>query len=322
MAGTVLTIRGGGRSWQVDLKPEGAVIGRSPGCDVVIDSPDVSRRHARIFRSSPDRWTIEDLGSSNGIFINGERLVSRSIMTGDVIEIGPALLSLGQTSRVPADEAVSSTTPRVLVEDFGTEVFYDRPRIEDCVTPPCPGRLKIARERLSGMADQDEAYAEACRLLAQGGTAAAAVFRVPTKAWSMPKTPAVLACHFGVDSEDTVLEGGRRAAPWHYGLRISRRLLEAVRVETRPLMTKSIFSCDSEITISLVDEHSPRALICVPLDRRDQTIDLLYVDVSLDERTAPGAEETFAFVQAVAREARTVPRPASDGCRSSATALR
>jgi len=66
-------------------------------------------------------------------------------------------------------------------------------------------------------------------------------------------------------------------------------------------MTKSIFSCDTRITLSLIDEHSPRALICVPLGATDQAIDLLYVDVPIDERSGPSAEETFAFVQAVAR---------------------
>ena len=69
-------------------------------------------------------------------------------------------------------------------------------------------------------------------------------------------------------------------------------------------MTKSIYPCDTEVTVSLIDEQSPRALICAPLGSLEDAVDLLYVDIPIDERTAPGPEEMFAFVQAVAR--RTV----------------
>ena len=66
-------------------------------------------------------------------------------------------------------------------------------------------------------------------------------------------------------------------------------------------MTKSIFSCDTQVTVSLIDEFSPRALMCVSLGAVGQSVDLLYVDVPIDERRKPSAEEKFAFVQAVAR---------------------
>ena len=67
-------------------------------------------------------------------------------------------------------------------------------------------------------------------------------------------------------------------------------------------MTKTIYSCDTEVTISLIDEHSPRALICVPLGTREDTTDLLYVDAPMDDRSGPSPEEMFAFVQAVAQQ--------------------
>ena len=66
-------------------------------------------------------------------------------------------------------------------------------------------------------------------------------------------------------------------------------------------MTKSIYTCDTQVTVSLIDEQSPRALICAPLGSLADAVDLLYVDVPIDERTAPDAEEMFAFVQVVAQ---------------------
>ncbi len=67
LAGTVLHIG-----------PEGVVLGRAPGCDVVVTDPSVSRRHAEI-RPSGGGWELRDLGSSNGTWI-GERRVDRALL--------------------------------------------------------------------------------------------------------------------------------------------------------------------------------------------------------------------------------------------------
>ena len=51
----------------------------------------------------------------------------------------------------------------------------------------------------------------------------------------------------------------------------------------------------------MIDEQSPRALICAPVNSTGERVDLLYVDVPINERRQPSTEEIFAFVQAVAR---------------------
>ena len=302
MQPTKLTIRRGNQNWQVNLDPEGAIIGRRSTCDVVIDSPDVSRRHAKVFCESSDRWMIEDLGSSNGTFVNGRRAASCPISPGDIIEIGPVRLSLGQAPEHWTTIPSQPELPNIIVEDFGTEVFYSRPRIEECTRQPCAERLKNIRQRLSELPGQDAVYSEICRALTQSPKTAAAIFRLPAKAKPMPSAPDVLAYHFGSSPGETHVGSIYNWHPSHHGFRVSHRLLEAVRTDEHPLMTKSIFSCDDEITISLIDEHCPRALICTPLGSVAQAVDLLYVDVPIDERTPPGPEEMFAFVQAVARQ--------------------
>jgi predicted component of type VI protein secretion system len=68
--------------------PAGAVIGRSRDCDVVLDDPNVSRHHAEV-RPSGGSWIVNDLGSTNGIKVNGRRIRGpESLKRGDVIEIG------------------------------------------------------------------------------------------------------------------------------------------------------------------------------------------------------------------------------------------
>jgi hypothetical protein len=70
------------------LGAEGLVLGRGAGCDVALDGDDISRRHARI-APSEDGVIVEDLGSRNGVFVNGRRIDGQAPLTvGDVVTVG------------------------------------------------------------------------------------------------------------------------------------------------------------------------------------------------------------------------------------------
>ncbi len=59
----------------VDLRDDTIVIGRHPGCDIRVPDETVSRRHARIIVAEGG-YFIEDLGSRNGTYVNGQRVTS------------------------------------------------------------------------------------------------------------------------------------------------------------------------------------------------------------------------------------------------------
>ncbi len=72
-------------------------IGRSKRCDLVLSDPTVSRTHGCLNRDDQGRWKYKDLGSSNGTYVNGERLRqgdSIYIEPGDRIEIGESVCTL------------------------------------------------------------------------------------------------------------------------------------------------------------------------------------------------------------------------------------
>lgn len=65
------------------LPASGATIGRSRECDIVLADSNVSRRHAEIRPGAQGRWTIADLGSTNGVRVNG-----RSVPAGQSAPLG------------------------------------------------------------------------------------------------------------------------------------------------------------------------------------------------------------------------------------------
>ena len=70
------------------LPPKGSTIGRSHDCDIVLDDAGISRHHADV-RPGPDGWTVEDLGSTNGVLLNGRRIHEpQPLRPGDRIELG------------------------------------------------------------------------------------------------------------------------------------------------------------------------------------------------------------------------------------------
>ena len=71
------------------IGPSGATIGRSRECDVVLGDSNVSRKHARIELGEDGAWSVEDLGSTNGVQVNGARVTSRTVLrSGDRLDVG------------------------------------------------------------------------------------------------------------------------------------------------------------------------------------------------------------------------------------------
>ncbi|QRN94828.1 DUF4388 domain-containing protein [Archangium violaceum] len=72
------------------------VIGRSSELDMVLVEDMVSRKHARIIVNGAGQISIEDLGSTNGTFVNGEKVKQATLKEGDRILIGTSILKLIQ----------------------------------------------------------------------------------------------------------------------------------------------------------------------------------------------------------------------------------
>ncbi len=97
------------------------VLGRSSECQVRFPDADTSRRHAKIVCEA-GRFVVHDLDSTNGTFVNGERVERRELCPGDRLQIGANAITFCQVACEldPGDEGAKTT---LLARPVRAEVF-------------------------------------------------------------------------------------------------------------------------------------------------------------------------------------------------------
>jgi hypothetical protein len=92
---STLVVKGGS-----DAKPRtvrlsaSMTIGRAPECELRVDDTYASQQHARLFAKN-DSWFVEDLGSTNGTFVNEQKLAAPAMLQpGDTVRIGQTTMEL------------------------------------------------------------------------------------------------------------------------------------------------------------------------------------------------------------------------------------
>ena len=98
-----------------DLIQDKITIGRSPANEISITDPEISRKHAQLIRQESG-YALEDLGSTNGSFVNDRRVVGLTpLHHGDVIDLGEAI-SLVYVVETPEDDSTLVETGKSLAE--------------------------------------------------------------------------------------------------------------------------------------------------------------------------------------------------------------
>lgn len=118
------------------LLPEGEhLVGRAPECAVHLDNPRISRHHARL-QVSAQGVRVYDLGSRNGVFLNGRRISDAAASGGDRLGFGPLEFSLEREGEAPAAAAAGPET-----EEFPSQIL-ERGRLA-AAPPPDTRRLQV-----------------------------------------------------------------------------------------------------------------------------------------------------------------------------------
>ncbi len=91
MGARVVVYRNEKQELCVPIAESGAGLGRDSGNEVQLPLPEVSKRHAHLQRT-PKGWSVRDLGSRNGLFVNGRKVEESVLKDGDRLMIGPYTL--------------------------------------------------------------------------------------------------------------------------------------------------------------------------------------------------------------------------------------
>ncbi len=127
-------VKGIGQGERFDLSDDLISIGRNQDCSIRLRDAETSRRHAEI-RLREGKRVVVDLGSSNGVFLNGKRITEAELATGDQIQIGQTILAFNKVAEpskeaepvVDFDRSRSVSDPSRIVhtlkQDHGREIF-------------------------------------------------------------------------------------------------------------------------------------------------------------------------------------------------------
>ena len=83
----LVIVRGPNMGMRIELVGDEMIAGRSPDTSIFLDDITVSRQHARL-ESENGAWTLVDLGSLNGTYVNKDRVDKIALTSGDEIQIG------------------------------------------------------------------------------------------------------------------------------------------------------------------------------------------------------------------------------------------
>jgi pSer/pThr/pTyr-binding forkhead associated (FHA) protein len=119
----LVMFRGDGERRSFSVARDMTVIGRREDCDLRIPVGDVSRKHCRLVKDG-ETLKVEDLGSSNGTYVNNQRVQEAWLGAGDVIQVGPVQFVV-QIDGLPSDDDLASQAAVAADETAAGEVALE-----------------------------------------------------------------------------------------------------------------------------------------------------------------------------------------------------
>ena len=252
MAELIITLPDGREVRQM-LGPQPRVIGRDAACDIPVDDPGTSRRHAR-FVSTSGGYLIEDLGSKNGTLVNDTSCVSRMLQNGDCILIGSVravFLDEGRPSThsvVISDDVTATRATRYVSRGQQLDLSQQRLR----VIYDLSGRLT----KLQGRGQLLEDAMSICFEMLHFDRGAIGIRKPDQRNLDWP-----------------VVRNLRDTAG---GLTISRTLLDGPLHGERAIHTDQ--GPDAADPTESMVQHGIRSAMCVPMMHNEQILGVIYGD--------------------------------------------
>lgn len=253
--------------FKVELAGDEQVIGRSDQVDVQLPGQNVSRKHATLFPDPMGNWMIRDMESRNGTYVNGQRVLEKSLIAGDVCRIGPYRLKV--RSDAPTDGLSTDTLPggEVTIRDAA---FASIQRLEEFGAPKIDAThhaiLSEYDQTMLRIEDPHERLRQLCELVVQKAFHGRQSLALRLKR-SDPGGSLQPLCEPQVSSDQW-----RDDAP-----HVSRTLLRAVLESGSPTMASNAPSSEGAVEMSVSINVDEMAAIACPIRDTEDYMDVLYV---------------------------------------------
>lgn len=263
-----------GQATDLDLTDDSYSIGRSAENDIVLEGGRVSRRHAKLQRAGDD-YTVVDLGSHNGTFVNGLRLQQPAVLKpGDEIGVGPHVLIFEPPANAAAIRGPVTVSLEKDYADLLSEAtsFFPRVRLTGEDTRPPEATQKEQRT---------------LRLLFDLSNALSALYSVPEvseKALDilLESTRAEQAAIFLLDESRSLRLATVRVRDAPAGVRpvveLSSTIADRILKERKGILTADAATDDRFAHGYSVVVRQLRSLACAPLLGKSGDLGILYLE--------------------------------------------
>lgn len=280
-------IEGPDRGRHYDLLPNRVeTIGREDGATVQLHDTEVSRKHAQVIYDS-GRYLITDLNSSNGTFINGTRITSAAVNSGDKIEIGSTCLLFTQTPVIePDDSGASSISFELPCDDHSQIVQTMRHSEEDHAFS-----VQDRQSFLSSSLDKTEQAETYLRLVYETATALKSTGSIDDL---MEKILDLIFQWINPDRGCIILSDPHthelqircfriREQGVSEKMAISRTILDYVINKNEGVLSRNAMNDARFDAAASILSQKVKEAICVPLDGRYGVVGVIYIDTEAND---------------------------------------
>jgi len=277
---SLFVIRGNDQGTRFELEEPVLRIGRDSSNDIQIHDTEVSRRHAEIRQTNGD-FAVSDLDSSNGTFVNGQRVSRHQLGSGDQIQVGGTLMLFTGRSEEPAEDLET-------IDIAAAGAPEDQSRIIQSVT----------QEEGSRIFEQEAAFSEN-PWLARAKSNLQVMYRTALAVSHTLDIDQLLqrimelifewveadrGCIMLVDPQTKQLQPKvrrtRAGLPSDEKITISKTILDYVTGRNEGVITSNARQDDRWNPAASIVQMGVREAICVPMQGRYDVVGAVYIDTS------------------------------------------
>ncbi len=274
---TLLVVLGPDQGKSLQLRPGTYRIGRDRHSHLQLRDTEVSRKHALLEVSEQGMW-IEDVGSSNGTFVNGERVDRRELRPGDRIRMGRSVLVLTAVE----NEGATASAARV-------DLVTGNPAVERSAIvhrlPPQPVSTQLLGSDALQSGELGAALAH-LRILFEASQAVSRILEIPDLLHrilelalrSVPAERGVALLRREGEEECAPVAVVTRGRDGDENIRISRTIIDYVLRHHEGVLTSDARKDTRFFGGASIQQFAIREAICVPMEGRHEVVGVLYLD--------------------------------------------